>query len=176
MATAFRATPVIEAGGVTFFLAFAERKKTGSLREYLPKDETLDSWTRLVAVREFDHPQNPKTYVDNLASQYRAKNPGIQFAIMQDLSSGDWMIDFFMFPPDPQTTKYVEWNFFRARKGKNGIAVFQYAVRLKHNGWVLSIKDQMKKTREESLSFLLSTWITENEPNQSLQPTPSGRG
>lgn len=167
-ATICFAGPIVEVGGITFQQVFKESKGSESLHEYLPPGEKLDSWTKLVAFREFSKPREPKAYIENLATVYRKKFPHMQFAVFQDVSTGDWMIDYFAYLKD-EKPKYIEWNFFRARKAKKGIVVFQYAVRIFHDGWVLKVKDEMKSTRIKSLEFLLPTWF-EEKPNSTSAP------
>ena len=85
-ATICFAGPIVEVGGITFQQVFKESKGSESLHEYLPPGEKLDSWTKLVAFREFSKPREPKAYIENLATVYRKKFPHMQFAVFQDVS------------------------------------------------------------------------------------------
>jgi hypothetical protein len=166
----------VTVGDTTFLLASEEGNNNGKLREYLPIGENFDHWFHLVAVREFPKLDDPKKYIAAFAQQYHAKFPQMQFQVAQDVSTGDWTIDFLEYPTSG-TLQFLEWNFFRAHKSPRGLMVYQHAVRFYYSGDMQPAADSFKETRKKMLGTLWAARFEEKEElNHSSQPPPSKGG
>lgn len=150
----------ITIGKKEYFLAYTEKdEKIGSLREFVPEGETLQDWVTLVAVRHFYKTKSPKKYVERMAAEYRKRLPYMEFAIMQDPDSENWMIDYILYPPQ-EDKGYVEWNYFKAMPNPNekGILVGQFVRRHPLDGSLQKVFDKwnISDYRREMLDILLS--------------------
>jgi len=161
----------ITIGDRHFTLAGKEKDLDGEIRNYLLPGENFENWSRLVAVKQFAKAGDSKQYVSDLAQQYHANFPLMKFAVMQDLSKGDWMIDFLTYSPDG-SGKYFEWDFFRASNSKGSLIVYQYAVRYFYKQSVGEVADKVIAVRKEMIGKLWATEFEEKvEPNQEPEPT-----
>ena len=129
------AKEAIRLEGETYYLAFTESNEDGSLKEFLLQGETLETWTRMVAVRNFRKIKSPKHYIESMAQNYRAKYPHMQFAVFEKKETKAWAIDCIAYPLG-QDSGHVEWNYFQAGrvKGTKGIVVNQYVERKPYEG------------------------------------------
>ena len=168
--SSMRANPTITIGDVVFTLAHQEKNPQGALREFLPADQTLNAWDRLVSVRELRSVSDPKQYILTFAQQYRAQNPAMKFMVSEDKANGDWLIDFLLVSSAPEA-RFAEWNVFRAQKAKAGIVVYQYAARVPFKEHVTEISDRLAKMRESMVPIVYSADFQEKEPNKAPEPT-----
>jgi hypothetical protein len=114
--------------GEEFYLASGGKNEAETIREFLPKGQGLDEWTRLVSIRQIPGQNSPKAYIAALAQTYHTNYPHMKFAAGG--ADDEWFIDFIAFPSGKVARPYVEWDFFVARKDpKQGVVVAQYAVR-----------------------------------------------
>src|SRR5580698_3037949 len=54
----------VEFDGKTLVLAYEADSEGDSIKEFIPADETLDSWTRLAAVREHSDLDDPQEFAE----------------------------------------------------------------------------------------------------------------
>lgn len=118
----------VRIGAEEFHLAYAPADSASRLREYLPANDSLKSWEKLLSFREFPDVDAPVTYIGQLARTYRSRFPALKFEVVRDTSGpdGDYGIDFLI--PDRDG---FEWNLFRVtRRSAGGVLVFQLAHRI----------------------------------------------
>lgn len=125
----FSQAETIRIGDQVFVLADSKQSNEGTMKEYVPREQSLQNWKRLVAVRHFHNLKSPKKYIDNLVSEYRKRYPHMKFEAGGDKARNQWLVDYIIYPRDGGP-KFVEWNFFTARPSSDrGIIVYQYAAR-----------------------------------------------
>jgi len=124
------AEEVVNVGGDVFHLASSGSADEGSIKEFVPADETIDNWSTLVAVRYLKNPRSPEEYIRNMAQEYQDVMPHMQFSVSQLDQTDAWDIDFIMYDRG-KTSGFVEWNYFRAERPDvgEGVVVHQYVVR-----------------------------------------------
>jgi len=142
--------------GNIFYPAYTNSSSKGFLKEYLIHNETLDDWTKLFSIREFNKMDSPKAYIARLGDAYHKKLPWMKYATASQESKNRWFVDFIMY--EPKGPKFMEWNFFRAEtNASGGIFVYQYAERVKYKKSISEIDgDVFTKMREKMLPFLMT--------------------
>jgi len=97
-------------------------------REFVPPGETLARWTRLASIREYPGHRDPKALAGELVKALKQRYPGAPFAILENPSSGDVIVDFVAWPDD---RAFTEFNLFRyGRRDGGGTVAQQYALRV----------------------------------------------
>ncbi len=97
------------------------------LREYIPAGETLEHWTKLAAIREYDALDDPKGVVVRMLQQLKRQYPDSPGAMMENPTTGEIIVDFVVWPPD---ASFVEFNVFKYQKrAGGGLIAEQYALR-----------------------------------------------
>jgi hypothetical protein len=125
------ASPEIKIGDKEFVRVTDEENSVNSLREYIPKGETLDHWNRLASVRIFKNQNDPKKFLGNLASVVSAKTPVNSCRFYRNSKTKDIVLEFLELSPPSDKLHCVEWNMMRAKfVDGTGLVVFQYAMRL----------------------------------------------
>jgi hypothetical protein len=98
-----------------------------TVREYIPPDQKLESWTRLASIREYPRLNDAKAVVANMLELLKRQNPQARSATVENAKTGEVVVDFVTWPPDES---FVEFNVFRygPREG-GGLVAHQYALR-----------------------------------------------
>lgn len=124
------AASAIELNGTRYELAFVNELPTRSLNEYIPPGETLDKWTKMLALHIYHNQQiSPEQFALELMKLVVKLNPDApKPAIAGKSSQGDIVIDFVTWPQDKA---YIEYNVFKFKKGNQpgDIIGYQYAMR-----------------------------------------------
>ncbi len=121
------ATETVHFDGEVLGLAFEGDDPNATIKEYLPAGETLDSWTRLAAIRQFSHIEDPAAYAAATLKQLKENYPQSPSAVVEDPDSGAVVLDFVVWPED---ASFVEFNVFRYEKRSGGGLISQqYALR-----------------------------------------------
>ena len=100
----------------------------GGLIEFVPPDESVENWTRLVGYRAFlDSQQSAVEVVDALARQARQQYPGAKVTTYERRTES--IVEFSLVTSDGMT----EYNVFRyaVGPGGRGLVSLQYARRLR---------------------------------------------
>lgn len=100
----------------------------GGLIEFVPPNETIEGWTRLVGYRAFlDSPQSAPEAAAALARQTRQRYPGTSPTLYE--RGNEAVVEFALTAADGT----VEYNVFRyaAGPGGRGVVALQYARRLR---------------------------------------------
>lgn len=129
---------------------FVSQKADFRLAEYVRPGETVEKWTRLVAVRHFANLNNAENAAAGVIRELQRREPNARFQFLVKEGGGEAMVDFLA---RPESGSWVEFNAFRYRKvpGVKGLVAYQFAYRFE-----LSDQDAtelFKKTRE--------TWLDE---------------
>jgi hypothetical protein len=167
---AAKAQPTIAIGDVKLALAFTSKDSPESIREYIPKGESLDHWSRMASVRVFPKEKKPLDYLQRVGAGIPRTHPAARAQLLKHDKTGDNILDFLMFTADSST---AEWNLMRARyeRGK-GLIVYQYAVRFytvdKSLGPAI-VAERLKMIDP----FETASFEEIKEANQSLEPTPT---
>lgn len=123
----------VKVGEDKFVLAYENSDSPqGTIKEFILPGETLDSWTKLVAIREFPKERSAERYIGNMAAEFKKKHPALQFAMFEKKKTREWAIDYLIIEPPPgKSEAVIEWNYFQARKNPSGegIIVDQFATR-----------------------------------------------
>jgi hypothetical protein len=113
--------------GTAFKKAFSDKSAAGPYFEYLPKGQSLKSWTKLMGYYDFPKLRDPKDAAQNLARLVKKANPLAQSQVIENPSTGEAIVDFVTWPED---VKFVEFNIWRYRKAPGGgLVALQYAER-----------------------------------------------
>jgi hypothetical protein len=97
-------------------------------REFVPPGEKLERWTALASVREYPGHRDPKALAGELVKALKQRYPGAPFAILENPSIGDVIVDFIAWPDD---RAFTEFNLFRyGRRDGGGVVAQQYALRV----------------------------------------------
>ena len=108
-------------------LASHEDSPSQSLKEFIPAGETLETWTKLAAIREYKDFEDSKLMVGSLVKQLNKQYPDSPSSIIENPTTGEVIVDFVVWPPDGS---FVEFNVFKYSKNPTGGLVSQqYALR-----------------------------------------------
>jgi len=125
---------VLGAGGIqfdgeTYAKQFTNNTPEIRLAEYVRDNETVDNWTRLVAVRNYTKLSDPETAAGNLAKALLQQNPQAKFQILTADDGSGAQIDFLTWTKDAD---YMEFNIHRYLKveGYPGLISYQFAYRV----------------------------------------------
>ncbi len=117
----------VEFDGNVLELASLEDSPGQSLKEFIPAGETLETWTKLAAIREYKDFDDPKLMVGSLVKQLNKQYPDSPSSIIENPTTGEVIVDFVVWPPD---ASFVEFNVFKYSKNPTGGLVSQqYALR-----------------------------------------------
>ncbi len=108
-------------------LASQEQGSGRTLKEYIPEGETLETWTKLASVRQYDNLHDPKAVVGALIEELRKQYPESPSSVIQNPTTGEVIVDFVVWPPDGS---FVEFDVFKYQKrAEGGLIAEQYALR-----------------------------------------------
>jgi len=97
-------------------------------REFVPPGEKLDRWTKLASVREYPTHRDPKALAGELVRALKQRYPGAPFALFENASTGEVIVDFVAWPDD---RAFTEFNLFRyGKRDGGGVVAQQYAIRV----------------------------------------------
>ncbi|WP_298438834.1 hypothetical protein [Geobacter sp.] len=113
--------------GERYHLAYTN--ENGTLEEYLPAGQTLENWTKMIALRHHGDVDQPAAAVRNMAAHIKATYPGAGVDHMVKQDGSEALIDFFIWTNEQPIV--AEFNVFRFRKlpGVRGLVSYQFAYR-----------------------------------------------
>jgi hypothetical protein len=117
--------------GETFVKRFTSNTPEIRLVEYVRENETLENWTKLVAVRNFTKLNDPKRAAAGLGLLAKQRNPLANFQVLvKDDDESQAQVDFITWPKD---SAYMEFNIHRYMKVERypGLISYQFAYRLR---------------------------------------------
>jgi hypothetical protein len=108
-------------------LSYKGEQDGETIREFIPSDETLETWTRLAAIREYPELDNPHEFAKIVVKRLDDQDPPINYDLIENAKTGAAIIDFTVWSEDKS---FAEFNVFLYRKqAEGGLASYQYAVR-----------------------------------------------
>ena len=160
------AEPLIKVGSVVLKLAYAPPDSPVGLREYVPPNQSVESWARMASVRVYKKEKKAKEFLDRVGAQVMSSHPSAKAMLLKHEKSSEHVLDFLTFTPDGSM---AEWNLMRAKYDKTrGLIVFQYAARFQTNS---DLAPTIIAERAAMLDPFMEATFQE-EGNQSSQPTP----
>jgi hypothetical protein len=126
------AKETVEFDGETLVLAWEGGTLTEPIKEYIPADESLESWTKLASIRIHVDLNDPEQIVGAVAEQLEKTNPKFPSDYKIDQDSGAAIIEFIMWPGqgDAGDAQFVEYNVFKyTKRPEGGLVAEQYALR-----------------------------------------------
>jgi hypothetical protein len=153
----------VEFDGHTLLFAFKGTNPGEKYREYIPKEEKLESWTKYAAIRHYTNHKDPLDFAKAVAQMVKQHNPLSQSAVLHNKETGAAIIDFITWPPDGA---FVEFNIFKFQKdGAGGLIAHQYAVREygEHTEFMLGLKE----LRQRLINSKVTDGLVIKEPRVS---------
>lgn len=157
----------VEFDGNTLELAFQDKTESGdTIKEFIPKGETLEHWTKLAAIREEHGNIEPKAAVEVVAQRLNEHNPPLPNDVRTDDENGTATIDFIIWPGDaatPDDADYVEYNIFKYSKGEDGgIVSEQYAIRA-YKGEITGFLSKLNPLKDRLLDEMANSGLTSDD-------------
>ncbi len=114
--------------GETYHLAYQDGSGSQGVAEFLIAGETMENWTKLVAVRRFAGGDDPDAAAAQMAKSLRQNYPDAKFQLLTRPDGSEAMIDFIIWPADHA---YAELNIhlYRRVSGHVGLESHQFAYR-----------------------------------------------
>jgi hypothetical protein len=123
----------VQFDGKTFVLAWQNQTDSETVKEYIPADQNLDSWTELASIREYPELNDPKALAASLVKVLEERNPETPIGMIEDPQTGAVIVDFIVWSeasPSPDGSDFVEFNIFKYQnKPDGGVIAQQYALR-----------------------------------------------
>lgn len=138
----------VEFDGETYTAAYRSNQPTVRLIEYVRDGETVETWTKLFAARNYPQQTDPRTAVAFFKQALNERNPQARSQVLVKQDGSEAMIDFLIWTPGE---KQMEFNVHRYLKlpGRPGLVSFQFAYR---------IPDPSKVTADE-IRALKTKWV-----------------
>lgn len=117
-----------EFDGETYPSQFASEAPGMKLVEFVRESETIDNWTKLLAVRRLPRLEDPTAAAAELVKRLNESNPLARHRLLTKEGGQEALIDFLTWPEDGS---YMEFNVFRYVKaaGASGLISYQFAYR-----------------------------------------------
>ncbi len=122
----------VEFDGETLTLAWEGGVPTDPIKEYIPADQDLETWTKLASIRIHSDLNDPEQIVAAVASELKKQNPRYPSDYQVDPETGAVVIEFVMWPGEGVAGEadFVEYNVFKyERRPEGGLVAQQYALR-----------------------------------------------
>jgi hypothetical protein len=116
--------------GERYVLRGDARRAPIPLVEYVRPSESLQNWTRLVAIRHFAKLDDPRAAAGNLARIVREHNPNARADVIAKDDGSEAIVDFLTWAPGDDR---LEFNVHRYRRveGLPGLVAYQFAWRFR---------------------------------------------
>ncbi|MDR2901980.1 MAG: hypothetical protein LBU87_02580 [Lactobacillales bacterium] len=123
--------PMIKFGPTNYVLAYAASDGGDALNEYILPGQTLDNWTRMVAVRSFgNNHMTAEQAARSMIKELYARNPEAKINVYGGERENEFTIDFYMYTPH---MKIIEFNVFRFIERGDMMFSLQFALRIYDN-------------------------------------------
>ncbi len=127
---AFAASHVVSFDNASYNLAFASESGPEAINEYIPAGQTLDNWTKMVALHIYHNMPGvtPDQFAQKMGQFLKHTNPGANYKIIKSTGRDEVIIDFFTWTTAPPII--AEFNIFKfSRQGPTDLIGYQYAFR-----------------------------------------------
>lgn len=114
--------------GETYPSQFTSEVPGMKLIEFVRAAESIDRWTKLLAVRELPELLDPTAAAVELSKRLNESNPLARHRLLTKEDGREALIDFLTWPEDGS---YMEFNIFRyvMQPGRPGLVSYQFAYR-----------------------------------------------
>lgn len=170
--------------GTEYRLAWsAQPNPTYYKQEYLPADETVTDYTRMVLVEliagGLDVAGAAKAQVDTL-NQRKGKDPLVQMALIRNAPTGEILLDFLISQKNPWGEFTVEWNAYRYVPRGDGVMLFAISRRAYGNAAAKAFLARLKTERPADIAKLARYEIPrlrlQGDSQQAGSPSPPSYG
>ena len=170
--------------GTEYRLAWsAQPNPTYYKQEYLPADETVAEYTRMVLVELLAGGANvagaAKAQVDSL-NQRKGKDPLVQMALIRNAAAGEILLDFLVSQKNPWGEFTVEWNAYRYVPRGDGVMLFAISRRAYGNEAAKAFLGRLKTGRPADIAKLaryeLPRLRLQGDTQQAGSPSPPSYG
>ena len=124
------AQPSVTFDGERYVQRFDNRRGAIPVVEYVRSSESLQTWTKLVAIRHFANQTDPRAAASTLARLVREQNPNARADVIAKQDGSEAIVDFITFAKGDDR---LEFNVHRYRKveGLPGLVGYQFAWRFR---------------------------------------------
>lgn len=142
----------VQFDGESYASQFASAVPGMNLVEYVRGDETVDNWTKLLAVRQWPEHREPAAAAAELARRLNEANPLARYRLLTKEDGQEALIDFLTWPQDGA---YMEFNIFRYMKqpGSAGLVSYQFAYRFSETS--PEAMETFKQQREHWIDLMI---------------------
>ncbi len=130
-------TPTVEFGGEQYTLNFEDQavlpdgRPGEGLAEFTLAGETVEDWSKLFAYHAYpEMGDDPVAAVKVLGKIVKETNKDANFAIIENETTGEAIIDFLTWAPESDVMEFNVFKYARAANGK-GLVAMQYAQHIK---------------------------------------------
>jgi len=147
-AVSLNAAPSIRIGALRLVLVPATAEADGQPREYLPRSEDADHWTRRAMVQVFKDQSDPIAYLKQAAADVVKTGRFAHYEVLTDPQTREVILDYMTFPPNTAAVQYAEWSLIRARYvAGRGLVVCRYSMRCYDVGPPTAVKVKAERIR-----------------------------
>ena len=130
-------TPTVEFGGEQYTLNFEDQavlpdgRPGEGLAEFTLAGETVEDWSKLFAYHAYpEMGDDPVAAVKVLGKIVKETNKDANFAIIENETTGEAIIDFLTWAPESDVMEFNVFKYARAANGR-GLVAMQYAQHIK---------------------------------------------
>ncbi|MDX1947737.1 MAG: hypothetical protein SFU86_20235 [Pirellulaceae bacterium] len=121
--------PAIEFAGETYRPAYRAENADLKLVEFVRDGETIETWTKLFAVRHFPKLADPATAVANVRRALAEQNPLAKSQLLVKEDGSEAMIDFLTWGEGAPGMEFNVFLYLR-QPGLPGLVCYQFAARI----------------------------------------------
>lgn len=153
--TAKTSAPVtVDFQGETFQLAYVAESPNPSdgraINEYLTNGETLDNWTKLIAVFGYPNLNDGREHARNMVRALKVSNPQARYQIHESEDGQRVMLDFITWDAEKSITEFNIFIYQKSPDGR-GLIANQFALRAYGQEQGLRFMEGLRETRRQSL-------------------------
>jgi hypothetical protein len=152
--------PTVEFGGEPYTLSFedqavlADGRPGDGIAEFTLAGETVEDWSKLFAYHGYpEMGDDPVAAVRVLGKIVKETNKDANFAIIENETTGEAIIDFLTWAPESDVMEFNVFKYARAANGK-GLVAMQYAQHIKLGDLDVA---GMRALRERSVDDMAAT-------------------
>lgn len=170
--------------GTEYRLAWSAQSNPSNYKqEYLPADETVAEYTKMVLVELLaggtDVASAAKAQVDSL-NQRKGGDPLVQMALIRNAPTGEILLDFLVSQKNPWGEFTVEWNAYRYAPRGDGVMLFAISRRAYGNEAAKAFLGRLKTGRPADIAKLaryeLPPLRLQGDSQQAGSPSPPSYG
>jgi len=118
--------------GEVYVKKYTKNLEKLKLTEYVREDETLENWTKLLAIRNFPNLEDPRKAVHMLGAKVRQQNPKARMKIRSSVELNEGQIDFITWV---KGSGVMEFNVHKYLESDDyiGLISYQFAYKFSVN-------------------------------------------